>query len=81
MNGPAPWPAPTHPFAPPPAQDFRLLTIAEVAAMLRITKMTVLRLVHCGDLPAVRTGRGAWYVPRDAALDYAGTLDVARSSD
>jgi excisionase family DNA binding protein len=33
------------------------LTVAEVAAMMRVSKMTVYRLVHGGDLPAVRVGR------------------------
>jgi excisionase family DNA binding protein len=33
------------------------LTVAEVAAMMRVSKMTVYRLVHNGDLPAVRVGR------------------------
>lgn len=35
----------------------RFLTIAEVAAVMRVSKMTVYRLVHGGDLPAVRVGR------------------------
>jgi excisionase family DNA binding protein len=33
------------------------LTIAEVASVMRVSKMTVYRLVHNGDLPAVRVGR------------------------
>jgi len=33
------------------------LTVAEVAAMMRVSKMTVYRLVHGGDLPALRVGR------------------------
>jgi len=33
------------------------LTIAEVAAMMRVSKMTVYRLVHGGELPALRVGR------------------------
>lgn len=35
----------------------KFLTIAEVAAMMRVSKMTVYRLVHGGELPAVRVGR------------------------
>lgn len=35
----------------------RFLTIAEVAAVMRVSKMTVYRLVHSGELPAVRVGR------------------------
>jgi len=33
------------------------LTPDEVAAALRVAKMTVYRLIHTGDLPAVRIGR------------------------
>ncbi|HEY0952132.1 helix-turn-helix domain-containing protein [Nocardioides sp.] len=35
----------------------KFLTVAEVAAMMRVSKMTVYRLVHNGELPAVRVGR------------------------
>jgi excisionase family DNA binding protein len=35
----------------------RFLTVAEVAATMRVSKMTVYRLVHGGTLPAVRVGR------------------------
>ncbi|MET0725439.1 MAG: helix-turn-helix domain-containing protein, partial [Leifsonia sp.] len=34
--------------------DVRFLTVAEVAEMMRVSKMTVYRLVHSGDLPAIR---------------------------
>lgn len=37
------------------ANDF--LTVAEVAGVMRVSKMTVYRLVHSGELPAVRVGR------------------------
>jgi excisionase family DNA binding protein len=33
------------------------LTVAEVADRMRVSKMTVYRLVHGGELPAVRFGR------------------------
>lgn len=33
------------------------LTVAEVAEIMRVSKMTVYRLVHAGELPAVRVGR------------------------
>lgn len=33
------------------------MTVTEIAAMLRVSKMTVYRLVHDGTLPAVRIGR------------------------
>ena len=37
--------------------DPKFLTVAEVASMMRVSKMTVDRLVHSGELPAVRVGR------------------------
>jgi excisionase family DNA binding protein len=37
--------------------EVRFLTVAEVAALMRVSKMTVYRLVHNGELPAVRVGR------------------------
>ena len=35
----------------------RFLTVAEVADLLRVSKMTVYRMVHAGEIPAVRVGR------------------------
>ncbi|MCV7191004.1 helix-turn-helix domain-containing protein [Mycolicibacterium thermoresistibile] len=35
----------------------QFLTVAEVASLMRVSKMTVYRLVHSGELPAVRVGR------------------------
>ena len=49
--------------------DSRFLTVAEVAAMMRVSKMTVYRLVHAGTLPAVRVGR-SFRVPEKAVHDY-----------
>jgi len=37
--------------------EVKFLTVAEVAKMMRVSKMTVYRLVHGGELPAVRVGR------------------------
>ena len=37
--------------------EIRFLTVAEVAAVMRVSKMTVYRLVHSGELAAVRVGR------------------------
>ncbi|TFC20021.1 DNA-binding protein [Cryobacterium algoritolerans] len=45
--------------------DVRFLTVAEVAAMMRVSKMTVYRLVHSGELPAIRFGR-SFRVPESA---------------
>ena len=35
----------------------RLLTVAEVAEVMRVSRMTVYRLIRRGDLQAVRVGR------------------------
>jgi excisionase family DNA binding protein len=45
--------------------DVRFLTVAEVAQIMRVSKMTVYRLVHSGELPAVRFGR-SYRVPESA---------------
>ena len=37
--------------------EMTFMTVAEVAAVMRVSKMTVYRLVHSGELPAVRVGR------------------------
>ena len=37
--------------------EVKFLTVAEVADMMRVSKMTVYRLVHSGELPAIRFGR------------------------
>ncbi len=49
--------------------DVNFMTVAEVAAIMRVSKMTVYRLVHSGELPAVRVGR-SFRVPEDAVSDY-----------
>jgi excisionase family DNA binding protein len=49
--------------------EVRFLTVAEVAAVMRVSKMTVYRMVHAGDLPAVRVGR-SFRVPEKAVHDY-----------
>jgi len=51
--------------------EVRFLTVAEVADMMRVSKMTVYRMVHAGDLPAIRFGR-SFRVPEsavEAAID------------
>ncbi|GAA2904745.1 excisionase family DNA binding protein [Microbacterium keratanolyticum] len=49
----------------PELGDVRFLTVAEVAEIMRVSKMTVYRLVHAGELPAVRFGR-SYRVPESA---------------
>jgi excisionase family DNA binding protein len=45
----------------------RFLTVAEVATLMRVSNMTVYRLVHAGELPAVRFGR-SFRIPESAVL-------------
>jgi excisionase family DNA binding protein len=52
--------------------DIAFLTVAEVAQLLRVSKMTVYRLVHAGSLNAVRVGR-SFRVPEDAVGAYLRT--------
>ncbi|WP_124055307.1 helix-turn-helix domain-containing protein [Arcanobacterium ihumii] len=48
---------------PPSAPQF--FTVAEVAEITRVSRMTVYRMVHAGELPAVRVG-SSYRVPRSA---------------
>jgi excisionase family DNA binding protein len=50
-------------------REMRFLTVAEVAQIMRVSKMTVYRLVHGGELPAVRVGR-SFRVPEAAVHRY-----------
>ncbi|MDQ1687990.1 MAG: hypothetical protein QOK42_965 [Frankiaceae bacterium] len=43
--------------------------MAEVAAVMRVSKMTVYRLVHDAKIPAVRVGK-SFRVPETAVHDY-----------
>lgn len=52
-----------------PLPEVRFLTVAEVAAVMRVSKMTVYRLLHAGELPSVRVGR-SFRVPEQAVHDY-----------
>jgi excisionase family DNA binding protein len=49
--------------------EVKFLTVAEVAKLMRVSKMTVYRLVHSGDLPAVQIGR-SFRVPEQAVHEY-----------
>ena len=52
-----------------PLAEVRFLTVAEVAAAMRVSKMTVYRLVHDGRLPALQVGR-SFRIPESAVADY-----------
>ena len=47
----------------------RFLTVAEVASLMRVSKMSVYRLIHAGELEAVRFGR-SFRVPESAVHAY-----------
>lgn len=51
----------------------QFFTVAEVADLMRVSKMTVYRMIHAGDLPAMRVGK-SFRVPDSAvkALIKAG---------
>ncbi len=53
-------------FAPP-----RFLTVAEVAEAARVSRMTVYRMVHSGELPAVRVGK-SFRVPEAVVEELLG---------
>lgn len=52
-----------------------LLTVAEVADLLRVSTMTVYRLIRSGELAAVRVGR-AYRVAEVALDDYLEAMVV-----
>jgi excisionase family DNA binding protein len=55
-----------YPGQPPDFPD--LLTVTEVARMLRVSRMTVHRLIRAEKLPALKVGARSWRVPRDAVI-------------
>lgn len=52
------------------------LTVAEVAEMLRVSRMTVYRWIHAGELPAVRFGR-SFRVPQQAVEAFMEQAELA----
>ena len=52
--------------------EVRLLTVQEVADAMRVSRMTVYRLIKSGELPAIRVGRHF----RIRAADLDGYLDM-----
>lgn len=47
----------------------QLYTVAEVAAMMRVSKMTVYRMVQAGTIDSIRFGR-SYRVPQSAVRNY-----------
>jgi excisionase family DNA binding protein len=62
------------PLPGPPALPGKFLTVMEIATALRVSKMTVYRLVHEKELEAVQVGR-SFRIPERSLHDY-----VARCS-
>jgi excisionase family DNA binding protein len=49
--------------------EVKFLTIYEIATMMRISKMSAYRLIHSGELEAIRVGR-SYRVPEQAVISY-----------
>lgn len=54
----------------------RLWTVAEVASHMRVSNMTVYRLIKAGDLPAIRVGKNY----RIRGGDLAAYLDASSTT-
>ena len=55
----------------------RFMTVSEVAASLRVSTMTVYRLINGGDLPAARIGRSFRIRTEDLEAYLADQFTVA----
>jgi excisionase family DNA binding protein len=53
----------------PDINDMNFLTVAELAILLRVSKMTVYRLCNSGELESIRVGR-SFRVAEKAANEY-----------
>jgi excisionase family DNA binding protein len=59
------------------ASGEELLTVAEVSALLRVSKMTIYRMVHAGEMTHVRVGR-SFRIPADAVRRILGRRNARR---
>jgi len=60
------------------APSMRFLTVQEVADTMRVSSMTVYRMVHAGEIPAIRFGR-SFRIPEsalDQLVDQAGNWNI-----
>lgn len=55
-----------------PLSQMRFLTVNEVADMMRVSTMTVYRMVHSGEVPAIRFGR-SFRIPESAVAQWMYT--------
>jgi excisionase family DNA binding protein len=58
-------------FRPAEALSDRLLMVREVAELMRVSNMTVYRLIKAGDLPAIRVGKN-FRIRRSDVESYLG---------
>jgi excisionase family DNA binding protein len=49
------------------------LTVQEVADLMRVSSMTVYRMVHSGEIPAIRFGR-SFRIPQSAVANIMGRV-------
>jgi excisionase family DNA binding protein len=54
------------------ANEHNKLTVQEVAALFRVSYMTIYRLIQSGELRAIRVGH-SFRVPREAIDEYVDT--------
>ena len=59
------------------SESVELLTVNEVATTLRVSKMTVYRLIHAGQLPAIRVGQSL-RLPRGSVDAFLGEAGLPR---
>ena len=60
--------------------EIRFLTVGEVAQMMRVSTMTVYRMVHSGDIPEIRFGR-SFRIPESVVLEMAQESVVSDKFD
>ncbi|MDD7384653.1 MAG: helix-turn-helix domain-containing protein [Actinomycetaceae bacterium] len=53
----------------------KFYTVAEVASLARVSRMTVYRMIHSGELPAIRFG-SSYRVPASAMESIVTALEV-----
>jgi excisionase family DNA binding protein len=58
-----------------------LMTVAEVADVLRVSNMTVYRLIKAGELPAIRVGKSFRIQQRDLSAYLADGVVRAEKSN
>lgn len=68
----------TRPGPPENLADITYLTVAEVATIMRVSKMSVYRLIHAGELECVNVGEQSMRVPECAVNKYLRSAVVPK---